>query len=69
MSRRPAGDSLPTITAAALEAQRTVGDRDSPLDPTIGKALAAESLARSRAQAWLKVCIGENGVVTGATPH
>lgn len=59
-ARRDNADALPTVTPQALEALRTAGAHDGPLDPERAKALAPDD------HAWFKVCIDGTGAVTSA---
>jgi hypothetical protein len=65
-SRRTGDPSLPTITHAALEAQRLTGDRNGPIDPEAAKELAAEP---EPAHSWVKVCLDSTGAVTKADDY
>jgi hypothetical protein len=58
------GNAIPTITGDALEALRTAGDRNGPLDPRLAQLLVLDPMPTSRAEfAWLKVCLDETGNV------
>lgn len=65
--RRTLRDGLPTITPAALEANRLDGDPMARPTPEQARAIEAESkaLALERAFAWFKVCLDAEGNVTG----
>jgi hypothetical protein len=57
----------PTITAAALEALRTGGDRDGPIDPAVGGALPLDPTPESHAQyAWIRLCLDATGQIASA---
>lgn len=55
----------PTITVEALEALRTSGERNGPIDAATASLLQLDPTPTSRAEyTWLKVCIDEMGAVT-----
>ncbi|HEY5921615.1 MAG TPA: hypothetical protein VIV11_08085 [Kofleriaceae bacterium] len=69
-SRRDAADNSPTITAAALEALRTSGDRNGPLDPAVASALELDPTPGSHAAfTWIKVCLDETGALRDVFMH
>ena len=57
-SARLATDSLPSVSAVALESRRVAGDRDGPV---------ADS--DTSARAWLRVCLDDTGGVTSVEPR
>ena len=68
-SRRPIDAMLPTITSAALQAMRTSGDPNGPLDPAVASTLELDPTPKSHASySWLRVCVDENGSLTLAEP-
>jgi hypothetical protein len=69
---RRASDTQPTISGAALEALRTDGDPDGPLDGEQAAAIARELEARDAgayATTWLRVCLDDTGAVVAADPY
>lgn len=61
-ARHDLRDALPTIAPQALEALRTKGDPNGPVDPvTLAEGDAA--------YAWVKLCIDADGNVTSAHPR
>jgi hypothetical protein len=72
-------DTLPTISGEALEALRSAGHRDGPLDDkTVAEILSETSTdvvtpdgpdGNAITMTWLKVCIDVNGDVTSADPY
>jgi TonB family protein len=66
-SRRDESASLPSITPEVLEALRTAGDRDGPLDPEVAGTLELDRDPDTHsAHAWFQVCIDIDGRVTSA---
>jgi hypothetical protein len=65
VARRDTSDALPTITPHILEALRTAGDRNGPVDPDRAKDIELDASAGEHsAFAWFRVCIDGTGVVT-----
>jgi hypothetical protein len=65
-------DTLPTISATALEELRVAGDKNGGLDEAVVKKLVAEVHARNTyraAFAWMKVCIDAAGNITAVHPR
>lgn len=64
-SRFPDDPMVPTITGDALDAIRTAGDHDGPLDPAVAATLPLDPTPTSHAQfTWVRVCVDQNGAVT-----
>jgi hypothetical protein len=63
-ARRADDPIAPTLTASALEALRTSGDRNGPIDPELASTLKLDPTPASHAQfAWFRLCLDDDGNV------
>ena len=66
VSRRDEPTGLPSVEPEVLEALRTAGSKEGPLDPAVAPTLELDEDTDHQAYAWFDVCLDTTGQVTGA---